>query len=594
MPQVTNKLSRFWQELKRRNVLRTLAVYAGTAFIVLEAADILFPRWGLPDWTFSLVLYVLILGAIITIILSWIFDVTPEGIERTRPLTEIRDEEKTVASKGWKAATLVSIVVIIGLIIFNITGGFKQVKTGSITSVLILPFENYTGDETLEYFVSGMTSELIAEMGQISNLRVISETTSKYYRDRDMSLQQIAEELDLDAVVEPTVMCYGDTICVQIKHFGVRGVEKQLWAADYREEKSQILNFYSNVTRKIANDFKVELTDEETLALTQSRTVDPDAYEAYMKGEFYLNKYTRESWDSAMKYFELAKEIDPEYALAYKGICDTWAYRQQWGFVLPTEGNAKSMEAIMKAYELDSLNAEIQSSLAHKKVRGMFDWTGGEAGFKKSLSLNPNDALTHARYSHLLNIVGRPEEAMEHSEIALKLDPMNPLIISHHGVNLNFLGKYDEAIKAFHDVIQIEHDYPLALWQLWLAYYSVGMYTEAWGALQSYLKAVEPEMLEACEQGYAHNGLKGALMAFADLLDTRFENQYGLPTDLSDVYIMKGDNDKAIYWLERAYETHDPNMPYLRMHRYVHSLRNDPRFQDLCRRMNLPYDPATF
>jgi len=259
----SNRLSRFWQELKRRNVHRSLAVYTGTAFIILEAADILFPRWELPNWTFNLVLYLLILGAVITIIISWLFDVTSEGIEKTKPVSEIRDEAKHVTSKGWKAATLVSIVVIIGLVIFNITGGFRQVKTGSITSVLIFPIENYTGDDALEYLVSGMTSELNAEMGQISNLRVISEYTSKYYKDAGMPLKQIAEEQNIDYIVEPAALCHGDSICVLVKLIGIRGEEKQLWVEEYREDKNQILDFYSNVTRKIADGVRVELTDKE-------------------------------------------------------------------------------------------------------------------------------------------------------------------------------------------------------------------------------------------------------------------------------------------------------------------------------------------
>jgi len=588
MPDSPNKLSQFWHELKRRNVLRTLAVYAGTAFIILEAADIIFPRWGLPDWTFNLVLYLLILGAFITTIVSWIFDVTPKGVERTRPLSEIHESEKPVVSAGWKAATFVSIVVIIGLVIFNFTGGLRQVKTGSIKSLMILPFENYTGDETLEYLVSGMTSELIGEMGQISGLRVISETSSKYFRDTGMPLHQIAEELGLDAVVEPTMMCYGDSLCLQVKLIDVQGEEKQLWIEDYREEKSQILNLYSSVMKRIADEVKVELTDEEEYMLAKSRTVNPDAHEAYMKGQFYLNKFTIETLDSAMKYFELAKEIDPEYALAYTGICNVWAYRQQLGWVTPAEGNPKAIAAAMKAIELDNMSAEAHYSLAHKKTWGMYDWAGGESGFKKSISLNPNNAMTHAVYSHLLNIVGRPEEAMEQIEIALKLDPMNPFIITFHAVNLTFLRKYDEAIRAFQDAMEIEPGYPFAWANLYPTYYVAGDTAEAWKALKSYLETYEPEMLETCEQGYAENGYKGALMSYASMAEIRFETQYSIPTEIAPPYAIIGEHDKALYWLERAYELRDPNIPYLLMYWYD-SLRSDPRFQDLCRRMNLPY-----
>ncbi len=582
-----SKLSRFWQELKRRNVLRTLAVYAGSAFVILEASTIIFPRWGLPDWTIDLVLYLLIFGALVTIITSWIFDVTPEGIERTKPISGVRKSDKPVVSAGWKAATYVSVVVIIGLVIFNVAGGFQQAKAGSLTSIMILPFENYTGDETLEYLVSGMQSELIGEMGQISNLRVISETTSRYYREKGLPLHQIARELGIDAVVEPTVMCHGDSLCVQVKLIGVQKEEKQLWVGDYTEDKSQILNLYSNVSRKIADEVKVELTDEEAHVLATSRPVDPDAYESVMKGRFYQLKFTPESLDSAMKYFELAKEIDPEYAAAYSGICDVWVFRRQAGLISPAEGNPKAMAALMKAYELDSMNAEVQGELAAMKVWGMYDWAGGEAGFKKALSLNPNDAIAHAVYSHLLNYLGRPEEAMEHIQMALKLDPMNPFIIGFYAMDLTFSRKYDEVIRAFQNALQIEPGYPMALGNLWVPYYFKGQYPKAWEMLHSFLEAYDPELQGPCEQAYADSGLNGALNAYAAGLELRSEEHYLNPTEIAGIYALTGANDKAIYWLEKAWEVRDPNLPVLLVPTYD-QLRDDPRFQDICRRMNLP------
>ena len=162
-----NKLAQFWQEIKRRNVHRSLAIYAGTAFIILEASDIIFPRLGFPDWTIDILLYLLILGSIVTIIVSWIFDVTPKGVEKTKALSEIQAGEKPVVSYRWKITTYVSLIVIVGLIIFNLAGGFKQLTAGSIQSLVVLPFDNFTGDEDLEYFVSGMHSSMIGDMGKI-------------------------------------------------------------------------------------------------------------------------------------------------------------------------------------------------------------------------------------------------------------------------------------------------------------------------------------------------------------------------------------------------------------------------------------------
>jgi hypothetical protein len=216
MPGYLKKLSQFWQELKRRNVHRSLAIYAGTAFIILEAADIIFPRWGLPDWSIDIVLYLLILGAVITIIISWVFDLRPGGVEKTKPIGEIEAVEEPVVANGWKIATYVSVIVFIGLIIFNLAGGFSRVQKGSIQSLVLLPFDNFTGDEELEYFVAGMHSSLIGEMGKINGLRIISQKTSNTYKDKEMSVPEIASDLHVEALLESNVMCLGDSICVQL------------------------------------------------------------------------------------------------------------------------------------------------------------------------------------------------------------------------------------------------------------------------------------------------------------------------------------------------------------------------------------------
>ena len=198
----------------------------------------------------------------------------------------------------------------------------------------------------------------------------------------------------------------------------------------------------------------------------------------------------------------------------------------------------------------------------------------------------------HAGYSHLLNYVGRPEEAMEQIKMALKLDPMNPFIITFYAVDLVFIRKYDEAIRAFQEAMQIAPGYPFALGNLWQVYYLKGDSVRAWDTFQSILKALEPELLESCERAYVENGLEGALLANAAGLELRSDEQYLNPTEIANIYALTGKNDKAIYWLERAWEARDPNLPYLLLPVYD-PLRDDPRFQDICHRMNLPYRPPS-
>ena len=299
-----NKISDFWKEVKRRHVHRSLAIYAGSAFVFLEAATIIFPRWGFPDWTIDLVLYLLILGALITLVVTWIFDITPEGVQKTKPPEEAQDNEKPIDSNAWKVATYISLIVIVAMIIFNVVPFNKIGRAGKIESLMILPFDNFTGLDDFEYYVAGMHSGLIGDLNKISTLRVKSRTSSKLYKDADMSIPEIASESGVDAVIEPSISCFGeDSLCVQIKLISAFPEEEQIWVQDYRVAKTQILNFFNDVTKKISKEINIVLTPLEESLLSEARTVDPDAYEAYLKGQYYWEKLDRGVHSKGLRIF---------------------------------------------------------------------------------------------------------------------------------------------------------------------------------------------------------------------------------------------------------------------------------------------------
>ena len=274
MPEKPKGLSRFWGEVKRRNVHRSLAIYAGSAFLILEACSLIFPRWGLPDWTIDLVLYLLIIGAFVNVIIAWIYDITSEGVQKTKPLSESVENEKPADSTKWKAATYISLVVIVALVILNVVNPVKTLRAGDIQSLLVLPFDNFTGDDQLDYVAAGMHSSLIGDMGQISGLRVISKTTANIYKTLGLSLSEMATKLNTEAVVEPSVMCYGDSVCIHVRLITPFPEEKQIWIGEYKEEKSQILNLYNQVCQQIADEIKVSLTPQEEAALAQIKIVN--------------------------------------------------------------------------------------------------------------------------------------------------------------------------------------------------------------------------------------------------------------------------------------------------------------------------------
>ena len=489
-----------------------------------------------------------------------------------------------------RLSTILVICIVAGASI--IIGYFIFKKTRSIDNlektIAVLPFINDSRDSTTTIFMDGVMEEILNRLQAIKELTPISRSSVEQYRNARRPLTEIAQERHVNYIVEGSGQKYGDSIILRVQLIEIRqGRERHLMGKSFRqklESASTFFNIQSDVAQSIASELNATITPQEKRLIEKLPTDNLDAYEAYLKGLFYLNKVTPDALDSAMHYFELAKEIDPGYALAYTGICNVWLYRQQMGFIKPSEGNPKSMEAVMKAYSLDSNNAVVQYTLANKKTYGMFDWIGGESGYKKSISLNPNNPMTHTNYSNLLIILGRPEESFEQIKIALKLDPMNPLIITFYGVDLFVVRKYNEAIKAYQDAMTIEPGYPLASQgQIW-AYYFTRRIKEAYDEFKV-AWSYDPELLQAAEQGYSEDGWKGLLISYNKLCEKR---DTWPPSDIATNYALLGFNDKAMFWLERAYADHDPNLPYLLFPQFD-SLRNDPRFQDLCRRLKLPY-----
>jgi len=537
----------------------------------------------------------------LTIVIKWYLkykESQNKSIVPSDTQKELQKPLKLTARKPWNTTKkimiysftfLLVIAAVLVIIKFNVFGNPVE------KSIAVLPFRNDSPDSTTTNFMDGVMEEILNRLQTIKDLTPISRSSVEQYRNTVKSLPEIARERHVNYIVEGSGQKYGDSIILRVQLMEIRkGRERHLMGKSFRqklESAGAFFNIQSLVAQSIAAELNATITPQEKRLIEKLPTDNLEAYEAYLKGQFYLNKFTPDDLDSAMHYFELAKKIDPGYALAYTGICDVWAYRQQWGLVTPAEGTPKSMEAVMRAYAIDSNNAVVHSTLAGKKTWGMFDWAGGESGFKKSISLNPNNAMTHAVYSHLLNIVGRPDEALEQIDIALKLDPMNPFIMTFNAVDLFMARKYDEAIKAFNDALNIEPGYPFALANLWQPFYMVGRNEEAYAALKSFWSIEDPESGKSLEQGYLKDGFRGALLSLADRLGaiwTDNQNLFFNPTDIAIYYSAGQETDKTIYWLEQAYKFRDPNIPYLLMPIYDY-VRTDPRFKEIAKKMNLPY-----
>ncbi len=508
--------------------------------------------------------------------------IIPDQIKARLMKAKLRRRKRAILYVG--IACFLILMTVIALSLF--TGRAK-----TIDSIAVLPLKNLTGDAEKEYFVDGVTDELIGQLAQISGLRrVISRTTVMEYKGVEKPLPEIARELNVDAVVEGTVYQAGENVRIRLQLIDALQEERNLWAQTYNWAKTDVLLMYNEMARAIASEIKVKLTAEETARLASARQINPEAYEAYTKGRLYWFKLTPKELETALQYFETALKIDPNYALAYTGVAMVWVVRGQFGLAPFSESQSLGKAAAEKALELDNTLAEAHYAFAFVAWRE-WDWESAEISFQRAIELNPNFPDAHAYYSHLLSIVGREDEALPHSERAIELDPLNALFHGLYAIVLCYHRRYDDAMAAARTALALDPGQPVARTALQDGYIAKGMYDEQL-AIQRARISLDPERVAAFERGLKEGGYKGAQRAIADVLAARYQKSgkwVFAAEGIAFRYLDAGDYDRAIDWLEKGYEEHDPSLAYVGAPIWD-PLRSYPRFRDLLRKIGLPVD----
>jgi TolB-like protein len=506
--------------------------------------------------------------------------IEPEGIKARRRKAKLLKRKRAIVYAGLASCLIIIAVIALGLF----TGPAK-----AMDSIAVLPIENLTGDPGREYFVDGVTDELIGQLARIGALRVISRTSIMKYKGMKKSVPEIARELKVNAVVEGTVHRVNESVRIRLELIKALPEERNLWTETYDRAMTDVLVMYGEMARAIASKMQVKLAPQEETRLASARQVNPEAYDAYLNGKFHWYKLTRSDLDSALEYFELALGKDPNYARAYAGVSEVWLGRQQQGFVPFSEAAPKAKAAATKALELDNTLSDVHHTLAVIKCNVDWDWEGSETEFRRAIELDPKYPNPRAYYSHLLHIMKRPKEAMEQIERALELDPLNALFQAMYAMDLMYARRYDDAIALLRNTLKTSPDDPVALATLRSAYHMKRMYNEAleiWKA--SYAAKGDHEAVEALARGFAEAGYHGALLRVAETFVARSRTTYVTPWQIGTLYTRAGKNKEALEWLEKAYEAHDPNSIYLSVDPIFDILRNEPRFQDILRRMKLP------
>jgi TolB-like protein/DNA-binding winged helix-turn-helix (wHTH) protein len=503
----------------------------------------------------------------------------------------VKDQETKRRAWAW-AMALAGLPALLALLLVLNVGHLRdhllgRPLPGEITSIAVLPLENLSGDPEQEYFAAGIHETLITDLAKLSGLKkVIARTSMMRYQGTDKPLPEIADELGVDAVITGSVLREGDRVRITAQLINAH-TEEHLWAERYERDQRDVLSLQNEIVSSIARQIEVALTPAEATRLAEARRVNPEAYEAYLKGRFHALKHSPQDLDTALEYFQLAASKDPSYAPAYAGIAYVWGLRGH--FWMPgREAWPKQKAAALKAIELDDTLAEAHEALAqHFFVER--DWLAGQGEFERAIELNPRCTDWRQVYYHFLAARNHLEEAVAEIHRCLESDPLNPRYHSDLAWMLLWSRRYNDAIAKFQKALKAEPNLWDAHQGLWEAFHYKGMYEEAFAEAKNYYAELgDSRVVAALELGHTEGGYREAMRRAAVTLAARSKQTYVEPVSIAYSYVFAGEKDSALDWLEKAYQEHASELSFLRVVPLLDPLRDEPRFQDLLRRLDFP------
>jgi TolB-like protein/DNA-binding winged helix-turn-helix (wHTH) protein/Flp pilus assembly protein TadD len=483
--------------------------------------------------------------------------------------------------------------LLLGVFLTLNVGGFwrwlRWESNPAIRSLAVLPLENLSGDPAQEYFADGMTDALITDLSKISALRVISRTSAMHYKGTKKSLPEIARELNVDGVVEGSVMRSGKRVRITAQLLQA-GTDQHLWAETYERDLGDVLKLQSEVAQTIAQQVRIQLTPQQKVQLGSVAVVNPEAYEAYLRGRYFWNQRTEEGlWKSA-ELFQHAIDIDPNSALPYAGLADFYLVIDSWTLEAapPAELAPKARAAVQKALQLDPTLAEARTVLAGVK-HGDWDWNGAGAEYRRAIELNPNYAHAHDWYSQYLCELGQFDEGVAEADRAHALDPLDLMLGIDVGIRLYWARRYSEAIAPIQKTLELDPNFRVAHRFLGQVYEQNAMYDAAIVELRraAELSDNNPIDLGALGHVYAVSGQHKLALQILEELHRLSVKRYVSGYEFALIYAGLGEQDKAVYWLDKAFQEHSTWMLHLKVDPRLDPLRSDPGFQDLVRRVGL-------
>ena len=458
----------------------------------------------------------------------------------------------------------------------------------AIQSLAVLPLDDHSGEPGHEYFADGMTEALITSIAKIKALRVISRTSAMQFKGARKSLPQIAQELNVDAVIEGSVLRSGDRIRIAAQLIHAR-TDQHLWAESYERDFRDILSVQSEIARQVANEVRIILSPEESASLGSARRVNPEAHELYLQARYYWNKRTEQSVRKALSFFQRAIDHDPTYAQGYAGLADTYNILGYYNALAPAEAYPKGKAAALKALELDESLAEPHAALGVVRRDFEWDWDGAHAEFRRAIELNPGYVEAYHWRSTLMSMRGQHEEALVEKKKTLAMDPLSVVIRTDLARMFYFHREYERSIEQYRAALDMDPNFSSAY--LWLAqpYQQTGKFEEAIAALQAGcgLSGDSAYAMARLGLGYALAGKGEEARAILSRLKESSSQKYVSPHDIAIIHAGLDETDDAITWLEKALEERSVGLGYLNVEPQWDALRSDQRFQELLMRVGL-------
>ncbi len=515
-------------------------------------------------------------------------------------LSDSGPSKPAVAYHGPRTRTMLGVQLAVGvvavaalLLTLNVGGWrerlFSRPPVGPISSLAVLPMENVSRDPEQEYFVDGMTEALISDLAKIGGLKVISRTSVMRYKATTKSLPEIAKELNVDAVVEGSVLRVGERVRITAQL--IRAVtDEHLWTESYDRDLRDVLRLHSEVARTIAQEIKITLTPQVQARMVEARTINPEAYQAYLKGRFYWNKRTPDGLKKAVEYFEHAVALDPAWPLGYAGLADAYLLMPYWGSMRPSEAIPKARAEAAKALELDESLGEAHATMANIAVSYDWDWPTAEREYQRALALSPNYATAHHWYALYLLFMGLHDQAIREIKKAQELDPLSLVISVNVGGAHYVAGDFAQAESCFRKTLEFGPDFPAAHQFLARTLFRQGRLAEATTEAREAVRLSNNNSRLVAVLGYvcAKAGQPEEARRILDELVAQPNEAYVAPTHFAFVHAGLDERDQMFDWLEKAYEERDVHLLETLTDPFLAPMRTDPRFADLVRRVGLP------